>query len=150
MTIKFTKRPRGISRSDFKDFNSKHSENLDHTFDSYNVEYMGERDSEGWKHDAFSVLINGIDFLYRTGLGHRTEKQGILLVHAPIIDDVLFSLVMDASYGSENFADFCADLGYDEDSRKVLDMYLECQKTADKIRRFLPISIDKAIELFNN
>ena len=160
MKIQFTKRPKKISKQAFhadRNFNSKHSEILEHTFDSYNVVYIGERDSDGWEHDAFSVSINGIDFSYNTGFGHRTlekyhtiERLRKTFVHAPIIDDVLFSLVMDALYGSETFGDFCADFGYDEDSRKVLKIYLECQKTADKIRRLLPVSLDKAIDLFSD
>jgi hypothetical protein len=152
MTIKFTNRPKKISKHSFRDFNSKHSEILDHTFDSYNVAYMGERDTNGWKHDSFLVSINGFDFSYSTGFGHRTDKQSIrsVLVHAPIIDDVLFSLAMDASFALETFRDFCENLGYDEDSRKALNSYVECQGAADKIHRLLPLSLDKALELFSD
>lgn len=49
---------------------------------------------------------------------------------------VLYSLLSDADCGSETHADFCANLGYDEDSRKGLEIYLACQKIADEIRKF--------------
>lgn len=153
MTIKFTQKPKEISKQDARDFNPKYSEILDHAFDCYDVAYIGKRISDDWEHDAFSVSINGIDFSYKTGLGHRTElKRGFwpLLVHAPAIDDVLHALILDAESGSENLGDFCANLGYDEDSRKALEIYLECQKTHNKVRGILPISIDKAIDLFSD
>jgi hypothetical protein len=150
MTIRFTKRPQKMSKQAFQDFNSKHSEILDHTFKSYNVAYMGERNTNDWAHDSFLVSINGFDFSYSTGLGHRTEERRLRLVHAPIIDDVLYSLVTDASCALETFGDFCENLGYDEDSRKALDIYLECQKTANKMHRLLPLSLDDAQELFSD
>lgn len=152
MTVKFTKRPKKINISDFKDFNPKYSKILDHTFDSYDVIYKGTGCTDDWEHDSFSVLINGVSFVFKTGLGHRSEPKisyGPTLVHAPIIDDVLYSLVLDSSLASETFSDFCGNLGYDEDSRKALKAYLECQEASDKIREHLPVSLDKAIELFN-
>lgn len=152
MKVKFTERPKKINISDFKDFNPKHSKILDHTFDSYGVIYQGRDCTDDWEHDSFSVLINGVRFAFKTGLGHRSEPKisyKPTLVHAPIIDDVLHGLVLDALYGSETFSDFCGNLGYDKDSRKALKAYLDCQKTRGKIREHLPVSLDKAIELFN-
>lgn len=155
MTIKFTERPKKISKRDFKDFNSKHSKILDHTFESYGVIYKGTGCTGDWEHDSFSVLINSVRFAFKTGLGHRTEQSYnrlILppLVHAPSIDDVLYSLVIDSSFAQETFRDFCDNLGYDEDSRKALKAYLECQETYDKIREHLPVSLEQAIELFSD
>ncbi len=152
MTVKFTERPKTINISDFKNFNPKHSKILDHTFDSYAVIYQGIDCTNDWEHDSFLVLINGAEFAFKTGLGLRTEPKisyKPTLVHAPSIDDVLYSLVLDVSYGLETFRDFCDNLGYDEDSRKALKSYLECQEASDKMREHLPVSLDKAIELFN-
>lgn len=150
MTIKFTARPKKISKQAFRKFKSRHSEILNHTFDSYSVAYLGQRTSDDWEHDAFALSINGVDFFYNTGLGHRTLEKYDTFVHAPSIDDVLVSLVMDASCGSETFEDFCANFGYDADIRKALDLYLKCQQTNDKLRGLLPVSLDKAIELFSD
>lgn len=49
---------------------------------------------------------------------------------------VLYSLISDASLGNETHADFCANLDYDEDSRKGLEMYLACQKIGNEINSF--------------
>lgn len=154
MTVKFTERPKTINISDFKNFNPKHSKILDHTFDSYGVIYKGTGCTEDWEHDYFSVLINSVRFAFKTGLGHRTQqsyKRLLLppLVNAPTIDDVLYALTIDAQLGVNTFSDFCDDLGYDEGSRKALKMYLECQETFDKVSGILPVSLDQAIELFN-
>jgi len=42
---------------------------------------------------------------------------------------VLYSLVMDAQSGMDNFADFCANLGYDEDSRQAEATWRACCDT---------------------
>ena len=55
----------------------------------------------------------------------------------PQLHGALHSLLMDAQSGEETFPDFCANYGYDEDSRKALDIYLACQKTGADLRRVL-------------
>ena len=54
----------------------------------------------------------------------------------PKVSAVLHSLIMDAQAGSETFEDFCSNYGYDTDSRRALEMYLECQKYGNELRRF--------------
>lgn len=47
---------------------------------------------------------------------------------------VCYSLISDAQAGSESFADFCSDFGYDEDSRKAFTTYEACQKNGKEFR----------------
>lgn len=131
-----------------------------------------------WVHDKWVVVINGQDFEYSTGIGHRVEldrfkrddfnriknqnptktKSNLLLyidtfakVSKPKplnIDDVLYSLVLDSQFSNDTFDDFCDNLGYDNDSIKANDIYRACQKTAKKVKTFIP-NIDEANELFN-
>ena len=121
--------------------------------------------SENWQDtaDKWQVSINGQKFDYYTGIGHRTldtmakyrVKTGLgvnsfqqLLAKynlkttleyskpvPPKLDDVLHSLVMDSSACEESFDDWCSDYGYDTDPRKALDLYLQCQENATKLRK---------------
>ncbi|QXL90409.1 hypothetical protein [Salmonella phage NINP13076] len=56
-------------------------------------------------------------------------------VATPTAANVLYCLLSDMDLGSESHADFCANLGYDEDSRKGLEIYLACQKTGEELRK---------------
>lgn len=47
-----------------------------------------------------------------------------IYVKKPSPAAVLYCLLSDAAAGSELFADFCAELGYDEDSRRALAILL--------------------------
>ena len=87
------------------------------------------KDDSGWRHDAWSIEINGVKIRYRTGLGLRKGTKPI----EPGIDDVLNSLCSDMSLGMDTFDEFCATLGCDTDSRKQLESYLECQRTGQKL-----------------
>lgn len=49
--------------------------------------------------------------------------------------DVLSCLSVDVSIDG-TFEDFCADFGYNTDSRSALDLYLKCQEQSSKLRRF--------------
>lgn len=119
-----------------------------------------------------------IETSYRQGIGHRVsanlnglraeaEQAGAgapkyldmvfkgretikTYVKAPSAASVLYCLLSDASLGAELFADFCADLGYDEDSRKALAIYEECQKIAAKLRMFTPGEREKLAELLED
>lgn len=64
----------------------------------------------------------------------------------PEAPDVLHSLFSDAQSGNESFAEFCGNLGYDEDSRKALDTYLTCQRIAQDLLRFLGPALYRSLE----
>lgn len=89
--------------------------------------------SDNWQEtaDQWRVNINGQKFDYYTGIGHRKEGRP----QKPELDAVLYALVWDASASEESFDDWCAGLGYDTDSRKALETYLQCQETVTKLRK---------------
>ena len=129
--------------------------------------------------DKYVVIIEGQDFEYSCGIGHRTElnlfkkqefqriinknprkdKANLYLyidelkaVSKPKplnIDDVLYSLILDSQAGAESFDDFCDNFGYDNDSIKANEIYKACQKNAKKVKTFIT-DIDKASELFQD
>jgi hypothetical protein len=65
----------------------------------------------------------------------------------PKVGDVLSCLLHDGQAGSDTFADFCADFGYDEDSRKAFEIYLACQKCLDAVRLAFGADLAAACEL---
>jgi hypothetical protein len=119
-----------------------------------------------WAHDAWEITLSyqgrEMTTSYRTGLGHRTKypnvtkhgevyggplgnARGIEKATAmgytkpvtPSVGDVVYSLVMDASCSDYTFNDWCSEFGYDTDSRKALDTYLQCQENSVKVRKLL-------------
>lgn len=102
-----------------------------------------------------------------TGLGAEAEQAGAgapkyletaykgakvvkTYVKKPSAASVLYCLLSDATVGSELFADFCAELGYDEDSRRALAIYEACQKTAVQMRMFTGEEREKLNELLED
>ena len=65
--------------------------------------------------------------------------MGPALEREPDAVGVLECLLSDVSCveGCRDFEDFCADLGYDVDSRKAEAMYKACEALYPKLRRFL-------------
>jgi hypothetical protein len=55
----------------------------------------------------------------------------------PHAADVLHSLILDSSAVGQSFESWCADYGYDSDSRKAFGIYEACQQNADKLARVL-------------
>ncbi|AFC21235.1 hypothetical protein [Staphylococcus haemolyticus] len=81
-------------------------------------------DQKHWTRDDYKRNDNkAMSFGYR------------VYVATPCAANVLYCLLSDMSFGDETHADFCANMGYDEDSRKGLEMYLECQKVGQEIRK---------------
>ena len=89
--------------------------------------------SDNWQDtaDQWLVTIGGQVFDYFTGIGHRKDD----ISQKPKLDDVLYALIGDASASEESFDDWCSNFGYDTDSRKALETYLQCQETATKLRK---------------
>lgn len=83
--------------------------------------------------DEWRVDIGGQLFAFYMGLGHRDKKTG--RPNRPKHDDVMHALVSDADACDMSFEDWCADFGYDPDSRKALQTYLTCQETTAKLRK---------------
>ncbi len=117
---------------------------LDARFIAY---HSADSAKDGWGHFEWSVTLicgeQSFTTAYRTGLGHRDcdsvrAKRWILDPRAPkrpSLADVVSSLLSDAQCSADSFEDFCADCGYDTDSRKALETYLACQTIGTAVRR---------------
>lgn len=122
------------------------------------------KESREWcdNSDAWLVIINGQHFDFYTGIGHReinlastwgTRWSGdvkflkqnrhklrdevLVQVSKPVkpeLDSVLACLIRDAVGSAQTFDDWCANYGYDIDSRKALETYMACQEIATKLR----------------
>lgn len=64
------------------------------------------------------------------GRALQTEFSIGYKVKEPIVEDVVASLVLDASAGRDSFEDYCSNFGADEDSRKAYATWEACKKTA--------------------
>ena len=68
-------------------------------------------------------------------------------------DDLLSALsciVRDADAGAFPFRDFCADFGYDEDSRKALKTWKTCKSMEKRLQRVLDGSMISLDTLYND
>jgi len=82
-------------------------------------------DADGWKHHAYSVMFDGRQsFSWMQGTGIKT---------GPNPAEVLASCCRDFQYAKTTFDDFCADFGYDIDSRKAERVYFACQEMGPKL-----------------
>ena len=90
------------------------------------------RDDDGWEHNAYSVTLRmdgrQITTPFRQGMGIREQ---------PVAFDVLESLLLDASSSEDDFSEFCASFGLDDDSHQAYRMFRACQRTARKLEAFL-------------
>lgn len=70
---------------------------------------------------------------------------------APDVLDVLYSLVLDSSAADETFEDWCANYGYDTDSRKAEATYRACVDYGIRLRRILGADVlARLSELFQD
>lgn len=93
------------------------------------------KQSDIWQDNSYQwrVMINGEIFDYYTGRGLFDAKKHT--PKKPTVDDVLYSLLGDSEAENMTFDDWCANFGYDSDSRKALETYIACQNNAKKLRR---------------
>ena len=134
-------------------------------FKAHHVRAPEKAKSEDWHKtaDRWLCSINGVEFDYYTGIGHRigrgkwiksdsnhtfaelkrlnlTEEGMKQLIRiskpvAPKLDDVLQCLLTDAIAAEMSFDDWCGELGQDSDSIKALEVYHTCQKIGGKLRK---------------
>ncbi len=131
---------------------------------SFLASCMGETTRDNWHCDEWRITFSrgkeSETFQYFTGIGHREETKEYKLTmarlkntsprciarveaeklkkpKAPHATDVIYSLALDAQMSNGTFEDFCDNLGYDTDSRKALETYLQCQKDGERFRRIV-------------
>jgi len=85
-------------------------------------------DGRAWKHTAWTVLIGGVSFDYKTGEGIKSTPEAC---------EVLAAYCRDGRDADCAYGDWCSDFGYDEDSRKALETYLACQEGGRKALRVI-------------
>jgi hypothetical protein len=114
------------------------------------------KDDDGWVHDAYVVRLiwgdrtpekrTSPEIKYRMGVGHRVKKhsrrygtQVETPLPCPPLDYVVDAMVSDAACYDEarDFADFAANLGYDDDSIKAERIYRECGETLRWLETFV-------------
>ena len=115
--------------------------------------FLGAIKRDNWDCDSWSVTFsspkNSAAFNFYTGTGHRDKKTG--RANAPDRAGVLHNLVIDKQLADDTFEGFCDSLGYDTDSRKALEAYLQCQKNgADLARVFGGALIAELAELLQD
>jgi hypothetical protein len=127
---------------------------------------MSSKADDKWAHDLWEVTLSyqgrELTTSYRTGLGHRVKHHhitqrgdvyngpqgnargieratsvGYTKPVEPSVGDVVHSLIVDSSCIDKTFEDWCGEFGYDTDSRKALDTYLQCQESLTKSRKLL-------------
>lgn len=88
------------------------------------------RPREDWPGDAshWHVTLRRNDASLTT-----TYSMGSAHTGGPELQDVLNCMLSDAQCGEYDFADFCAELGYDEDSRKAERTWRECRRMAKRL-----------------
>lgn len=87
---------------------------------------------------------------YKVTLSRRNPRRKITVPfymgsghsEAPTAADVLYCLILDGSYYSYSFEDWCNELGYDTDSIKAKKVYDKCNVQGLKVRKFLEDNFD--------
>jgi hypothetical protein len=90
-------------------------------------------------HDIESTIANFYKATKRLPSARWDARSGTMggigRVLPPELDSVLYCLVSDAEAENMGHADWCDNFGYEVDSRKGLEIYLECQNIAQKLRK---------------
>ena len=111
--------------------------------------FVGKTKREDWEcfewRVTFSNKLGEWNQPYYCGMAH-VEKQKFPAGHymhrepkpaKPSNDNILHSLILDASAADMNFADWCAEYGMSDDSIKALNTYRECLEIATRLRKYL-------------
>lgn len=82
---------------------------------------------------------------------HEKEQRLRTSPNDPTLEDVMYSLLSDASIGRNamSFGEFCEEFGYDEDSRKAHNVFTACQEQYTKLRR-LGVDFDDLDDLLSD
>lgn len=133
------------TRSEYvKERNRQEQYIRDHFHMEYSSKFLGRDVRDGWECFAYSVALTGIThpnpasftMNFYNGTGH-VFKDGDNKPYGPLPFSVLSSVYLDDTRGA-SFEDWCADLGYDTDSRKALAAYLQCQEQTSRFKKAFP------------
>ncbi len=125
---------------------------IDVTFSS---QYTHKDESEDWpcyKHMCMLSSKKGANsFEFSKGLGHAMQYNTYVFIKPVLAAELLHSILLDSYASDISHADWCAYYGYDEDSRKGLEIYLACQENYSKILQVLTRSqLDHISELLED
>lgn len=91
-------------------------------------------DKGGWECDAWRTRFGGrktaLARPFYTGLGLRKRARPV----APPAAMVLDTLLRDTQAADMNFLDWSWEFGYDDDSRKAFDTYVQCCDIGRELR----------------
>ena len=118
---------------------------------NFSVSYVGINNDEEWPHYQWLFTLTkhktaGVYFDFKTGLGlvHKPRTaQGRTLAESPTpptIADLFYSLTLDNYAGGLNFADFCAEYGYSDDSIKAANIFKAIKQNSDKLNSILTLA----------
>ena len=71
--------------------------------------------------------------------------QGKGIKNTPTVEGIMENIVSDASVNDMSFEDFCAEFGYDTDSRKAERTYNACIKQTKALKRLLGSDFDNFV-----
>lgn len=94
----------------------------------FDATQMDSRDNAGdWSEDATHWNVE----IYRGNYSFTIQySMGSAHTGEPELKDIMYGLLMDIQGTGEDFEDWCANYGYDEDSRKALRIYEACKETS--------------------
>ena len=124
----------------------KNAFNGGHTMDQWRCEFIPASAKRAPQYfDFFTGLGHRVDtamskmargLKYRPGtVAFETHVTGAMRPVAPSSASLLYSLILDSSAVAQSFESWCSAYGYDTDSRKAHQIYMDCQANADKLAR---------------
>lgn len=95
----------------------------------FDAKYGAEHNPNFENADGWTCTIgykgNKIEVPFYMGVGHYGRQ--------PQKEEVLDTLFMDAESTDLNFDEWCAELGYDDDSIRALEVYKACKRIAEDL-----------------
>jgi len=132
-----------------KEHEERYNEQLNYINEHFNIssyepKYLCKTKHDGWECFHWQIDMSNFGIKktkyhtidYYTGIGHvyKNSKNPI----PPLPFGVLNNLYTDSSATEQAFDDWCGEFGYDTDSRKGLQLYLDCQKSWNDIVKCFP------------
>lgn len=127
-------------------------ESIDVKFSS---QYTHKDESNDWpcyKHVCLLSSKTGTNsFEFSKGLGHAMQYYTQVFITPVLAAELLYSVLLDSYANEMSHAEWCAQFGYEEDSRKGLELYLACQESYNKLLQVMTRSqIDHIAELLED